>query len=160
MNKTSRTAASISAAAMPTGISYLVGRLERLLRRRLNDVLSRHGLTVQQYTMLAMLGARGPLSNAQLAERSFITPQTANEMVKSMEGRGWIARNPDPDHGRIIHLSLTRKGKDQLARCYVVAAELEAAMLSTLEDDERELLRSYLKSCIHALGAQMAEGEH
>ena len=156
MKKTS--AAKNLGASMPTGVSYLIGRLDRLLRRRLGEVLSPQGLTVQQYTALAVLGARGQLSNAQLAERSFVTPQTANEMVKGMEGRGWIERSADPSHGRIIHLRLTRAGNAALNKGHAAAAELEQIMLSRLPQAERDQLLGNLKICAQTLGAMIVEG--
>jgi DNA-binding MarR family transcriptional regulator len=153
-------AAERAAASAPTGISYLVGRLDRLLRRRLGEALSPQGLTVQQYTALAVLGARGQLSNAQLAERSFITPQTANEMVKSMDERGWIERSPAPGHGRIIHLRLTRKGRDMLERGHAAAAALESKMLTGLADNDRDEMHAYLKACVESLGAMLMDSGH
>lgn len=155
MKKTS--AAKTTGTSMPTGISYLIGRLDRLLRRRLGEVLSPQGLTVQQYTALAVLGARGQLSNAQLAERSFVTPQTANEMVKGMEGRGWIERSPDPGHGRIIHLRLTRTGRTILNKGHLAAAELEQIMLARMAQKERDLLLGHLRTCSQTLGAMIVE---
>jgi DNA-binding MarR family transcriptional regulator len=144
--------------SMPTGVSYLIGRLDRLLRRRLGEVLSPQGLTVQQYTALAVLDARGQLSNAQLAERSFVTPQTANEMVKGMESRGWIERSADPTHGRIIHLRLTRAGRAILNKGHSAAAELEQIMLDRLPQTERDHLLGNLKICAQAVGAMIVEG--
>lgn len=155
--KKSATAAD-GQTGVPTGIAYLVGRLDRLLRRRLGETLSHQGLTVQQYTALAVLGSRGQLSNAQLAERSFVTPQTANEMVKAMEARGWIERSQDPAHGRIILLRLTRAGQAVLDRCHAAAAELEERMLTHLGAAEREQLHGHLKTCAQALGAMIIEG--
>jgi DNA-binding MarR family transcriptional regulator len=142
-------------AATPSGVAYLVGRLDRLLRRRMNEVLAGQGLSVQQYTVLAMLGARGQLSNAQLAERAFVTPQTANELVKSMESREWIERSPDPDHGRIIHLRLTRKGRSMLERGHAAAAAIEAMMLAGTSAADREYLHAALKACVQSLGAML-----
>ena len=149
-------AAANTGASIPTGISYLIGRLDRLLRRRLGEVLSPQGLTVQQYTALAVLGARGQLSNAQLAERSFVTPQTANEMVKGMEERGWIERSPG--HGRVIHLRLTRTGRAILKNGHLAAAELEQFMLAKMPQREREQLLGHLKTCAQTLGAMIVEG--
>ena len=142
---------------MPTGISYLIGRLERLLRRRLGEVLAPKGLTVQQYTALAMLGNRKQLSNAQLAERSFVTPQTANEMVKGMEARGWIERSADPHHGRIILLQLTSEGQAVLTEGLSAAAKLEQTMLARLPQTERDQLLAHLKICAQTVGAMIVE---
>ena len=142
----------------PTGVSYLVGRLDRLLRRRLSEVLAPHGLSVQQYTALAVLDSRGPLSNAQLAERSFVTPQTANEMIKAMQLRGWVERHPAPARGRAVMLQPTAAGLELLGAAHAAAAELEERMLAGFAARERDRLQSELGACVHALGALMAEG--
>ena len=94
------------AAAAPGPTAYLIGRLDRALRRHLAEAVRPFGLTVPQYTALAVLRSRGELSNARLAERSFMTPQAANEMVKLMESRQWLSRQPDPTHGRIVLILL------------------------------------------------------
>lgn len=133
----------------PAGISYLIGRLHRLLRRRLGEAISHMGLTVQQYTVLSVLGARGQLSNAQLAERSLITPQAANEMVKAMEERGWIDRAADPNHGRVIHLRLTDAGREILDAAHAAVAALEDEMLAGIA--ARDRFQDQLRACVNAL---------
>jgi DNA-binding MarR family transcriptional regulator len=137
--------------AMPTGIAYLVGHLERLVRRRLREVISPLGLTIQQYTVLTVLDARGRLSNAQLAERSLVTPQSANETVKNMERRGWIGRTADPSHGRIIHLHLTPLGKQTLTKAHAAAADFEQEMLKELSINDHKRYRNYLSTSIRTL---------
>ncbi len=143
--------ASEAAFPSPSGIAYLVGHLERLVRRRLSEALSPLGLTIQQYTALSVLGARGHLSNAQLAERSLVTPQSANELVKVMVKRGWIERSADPSHGRIIHLSLTPQGLEVAKQAHAAAARFEAEMLEELSSRERQRYRHYLSASVHAL---------
>ncbi len=142
---------SAAPSTSPSGISYLVGHLDRLVRRRLGEAISPLGLTIQQYTALAVLGARGRLSNAQLAERSLVTPQSANELVKVMEKRGWIERSADPSHGRIIHLHLTASGQEILQQAHTAAAEFEASMLVGLTARDRERYREYLSESVRAL---------
>lgn len=143
----------------PSGIAYLIGRLNRVLRRRMGEVLSPIGLTLQQYTALAVLGARGQLSNAQLAERAFVTPQTANEMVKAMEGNGWIKRTPDPNHGRVIQLKLTAAGNKVLTEANTATARLEDEMLVGMSPENRQCFHDQLKASIHALSLTMIHGE-
>jgi DNA-binding MarR family transcriptional regulator len=151
------TARRTATAAAPSGIAYLIGRLHRMLRRRLGEVISPLGLTVQQYTILAVLGARGQLSNAQLAERAFVTPQTANEMVKAMEVNGWIERSPDPNHGRVIHLKLTRKGREVLEGAHAATAVLEVEMLAGIAARDRQRFHDQVKGAIHALSLTMPD---
>jgi DNA-binding MarR family transcriptional regulator len=134
-------------------VSYLVGRLDRLLRRRLRDVLGHHGLTLPEYTTLSVLRARGGLSNAQLARRSLITPQSMSEVLSSLLGRGLIARAADPDHGRIIRTELTRAGTAALAACDRAVDELEREMLGALGTQERAGLLTSLAACVRTLEA-------
>uniref|UniRef100_UPI0025EC666F MarR family winged helix-turn-helix transcriptional regulator n=1 Tax=uncultured Massilia sp. TaxID=169973 RepID=UPI0025EC666F len=121
----------------PTGLAYLVGRLDHVLGQRLRDVLAPVGMTVPQYTALSVFRAHGALSNAQLATRTMTSPQSANEMVKQMEAKGWIARQPDPAHGRIIRISLTAAGEAILGDGDVRVLEVENLMFADLGKDGR-----------------------
>jgi DNA-binding MarR family transcriptional regulator len=120
------------ASARPR-LTYLIGSLDRILRRKMTDALAPLGLTLAQFTALSVLEARGEASNAQLAERSFITPQSANEVMSVMASRNWITREPDPNHGRIVVLRLTDEGREVLHRCMATVHVLEAQMLAGIE---------------------------
>jgi DNA-binding MarR family transcriptional regulator len=134
-----------------------VGRLDRALRRRLTEAIAPHGLTVAQYTALSVLATRGALSNAQLAERSFTSPQAANEMVKAMEERGFLAREPHPSHGRILNITLTARGAALLSRCNEAVDKVEADLLSGLRPEERDDLQRFLRTCFSALASDLLE---
>src|SRR5439155_21814414 len=95
-----------SVAAVSVRLSYVVGRLDRVLRRRLGEALAPHGLTVADYTALSVLRSRSGLSNAQLARRTLITPQSMNEVLGRLVERGYVDRSQDTDHGRIIRAEL------------------------------------------------------
>lgn len=133
--------------------AYLVGKLDRVLRRRIAEAVAPYGLSVPQYTALSVLNARGVLSNAQLAERSFISPQAANEMVKAMEEHGWLLREPHPSHGRILHLRLTPRGTALLSQCDAAVDEVEADLLKDLLPGERDDLQRLLRACFSALAS-------
>jgi DNA-binding MarR family transcriptional regulator len=137
--------------------SYLVGRLDRALRRRLDDVLGEHGLTVRQYTTLSVLRARSGLSNAQLARRSLMTPQSMNEVLAALVALDYVERQPDASHGRVIRTQLTAAGEAVLAACDGAVDKLEEEMLSELDAAERERLVAGLRSCARMLGAGIHE---
>jgi DNA-binding MarR family transcriptional regulator len=132
-------------------IGYRIGRLDRAVRQRLAEVTSAFGLTVAQYTALSVLAARGPLSNAQLARRSFVTPQAMNEIVAAMTAKGMVARAPDASHGRIVRISLTRKGGRVLRPCDAAARRVEDEMLAGLSRRKRATLLELLGACVAAL---------
>ena len=132
--------------------SYMVGRLDRALRRRLEEAVGSQGLTVRQYTTLSVLRARSGLSNAQLARRSLMTPQSMNEVLAALVALGFVRREPDESHGRVIRTELTPAGAAALEPCDRAADRLEEEMLAELSGPEREQLLAGLKSCARMLG--------
>jgi DNA-binding MarR family transcriptional regulator len=135
----------------PLGVAYMVGRLDRALRLKFRKVLEPMGLTLTQYTVLSVFYSSGSLSNAKLAERTMVSPQAANELIKGMEKNGWILRKPDPNHGRIIRISLTREGKRLLTRSNKVIAKMEQQMLQGLSNKEIATLHGQLRKSVSKL---------
>jgi DNA-binding MarR family transcriptional regulator len=130
----------------------MLGRLELAVRRSLAEGLASVGVTLPQYTALSVLRDRGALSNAQLARRVLITPQSTIKVIAALEKKGLITRVPDPDHGRILRTLLTPNGQDVLAACDRVAEQVEGRMLEELSPDQRDELRANLKTCVRNLG--------
>jgi DNA-binding MarR family transcriptional regulator len=130
----------------------MLGRLELAVRRSLSEGLASVGVTLPQYTALSVLRDRGALSNAQLARRVLITPQSTIKVIAALEKKGLITRVPDPDHGRILRTLLTPNGQDVLAACDRVAEQVEGRMLEELSPDQRDELRANLKTCVRNLG--------
>ena len=138
-------------------VSYLIGRLDRALRRRLDEVLGPHGLTVRQYTTLSVLRARAGLSNAQLARRSLMTPQSMNEVLAGLVERGLVRRTPATDHGRVIPTELTAVGLSVLEACDGAVDSLETDMLAELGPEERTAFSAGLRTTARRLGAGIHE---
>jgi DNA-binding MarR family transcriptional regulator len=134
-------------------VSYVVARLDRALRREIDDRVREHGLTATQYTALSVLASRAGLSNAQLARRSYITPQSMSQLIAALERQKLIERIPDPAHRRILRAQLTRKGRRVLAACDAAVDDMERRMLRDVPAAERDRFRSQLIECVHGLGA-------
>lgn len=143
----------------PSGTCYLIGRIDHALNRRMLEVLAPLGLTVSQYTALSFLESQAQISNAQLAERTMISPQSANEMVKQMGEKGWVERAPDPFHGRVVRLSVTVSGMVVLQQAHAAVAALESAMLAGLTKPQRAALQSGLRNVLHALSPQKGSSD-
>jgi len=140
--------------------SYLIKQLERSTRTRLDALMSEHGLTTLQYTALSVVAAQPGMPSAQLARRSFVTPQAANEMVTALEGKGLLERSPDPSNRRQIQLRLTRVGQRTLERCEQSADRFEAALFGELSDPEHARLRRLLQRCLGLLRDDPASAAH
>ncbi len=134
-------------------ISYVVARLERAVRRAINERVSAYDLTVLQYTTLSVLGRRGELSNAQLARRSYMSPQAMSEVIDALEKKRLISRSQHPNHRRVYPAALTAKGKKVLAACERLVDEMETEMLADLTQAEQRKLRNGLVSAVRGLDA-------
>jgi DNA-binding MarR family transcriptional regulator len=130
---------------------YLVGRIDRVVRRHIHDAVKGYGLSVNQYTTLSVLDRRSGLSNAQLARRALVSPQSMNEVLLTLERRGLVRRRAHPDHGRILQTRLTPKGRRLLAACDTGVREVEARMIGDLSPGDQAALRNGLLSGVRAL---------
>ena len=158
MTDTVDTSAGALAGAVEPRISYVIARLERAVRAAINERVRPYGLTTLQYTTLSVLGLRGqPLSNAQLARRAYMTPQSMIEVIDALERKGLIRRDPHPNHRRVYPATLTPKGRRVLAVCDASVAEMEEEMTAELGPADRELLHASLKACVRALHAGFPE---
>jgi DNA-binding MarR family transcriptional regulator len=132
-------------------LSYVVARLERIIRQRIAEAVEPHGLGVPHYTALSILGRRGGLSNAQLARRTYISPQGMNQVLDQLEDAGLILRQPHATHGRILEVKLTKEGKAVLIACDKAVDKMEAEMLKELGTREQDQLMHMLVACVRSL---------
>jgi DNA-binding MarR family transcriptional regulator len=128
-----------------------------VLRGRLTAAVQPAGLTLPGYTALSVLQAQDGLSNAQLARRSLVTPQSMSEALTLLVDRGYVRRRADPDHGRIIRTELTKAGRRALERCDRAVDDVEREMLVDLDAAEVASLREGLTYCGRALERELAE---
>jgi DNA-binding MarR family transcriptional regulator len=137
-------------------LSYLIGRLDRVLRRRLSAAVEPEGLSLPAYTALSVLRAHDGLSNAQLARRSLVTPQSMSEALALLVARRYVRRRADPEHGRVIRTELTNAGRRALERCDRAVDRVEREMLHDLDEGDVDGLRNALGLCGRALGDDVA----
>ncbi|MEV0181659.1 MarR family transcriptional regulator [Streptomyces sp. NPDC050625] len=130
---------------------YLLKRAELVVRARLEELLRPAGITALQYTALTVLERRDGVSAAQLARDSFVTAQSMADMVRALEGRGLIRREPNSRNRREKVILLTDAGRELLAEYAEPARRLEERMVQDLRPDEVEQFRGSLKSAHRAL---------
>jgi DNA-binding MarR family transcriptional regulator len=138
-------------------LSYVIGRLERALRRRLTAAVEPMGLTLPAYTALSVLRVQDGLSNAQLARRSFVTPQSMSEVLALLVERGYVRRRAEPGHGRVLRTELTKAGNRALDRCDRAVDAIERELLADLDGTEAAELRDVLIRCGRSLDFELAE---
>jgi DNA-binding MarR family transcriptional regulator len=130
---------------------YLMKQVELAVRAELDDLTRPVGLTALQYTALTVLEQHPDLTAAHLARHSFVTAQSAGDMVTALIDRGLIERHRDPADRRRLVMSLTLDGQRLLDRLRPRVAEIESRMLAQLSAGDAHALRSSLELCREAL---------
>lgn len=129
-------------------VSYSVGKLDKLVNQQLSEILSELEVSLPQFTMLSNLHIHGEMANAKLALRSFISPQASNQIIKTMEEKGWITKSGDPNHGRILLIGLTVEGQEIYERCRIKSMEFENKMLDGLPAENVLMLKATIQRLI------------
>jgi DNA-binding MarR family transcriptional regulator len=136
---------------MDDRIGYILKRVQAILRARMDEVLETRGLTMPQYAALSALERNPGISNAELARRSFVTPQTMIRIVANLEASELVAREPHPTHGRVLQTTLTAKGRRLVAACHEGILAVENRMLESVTRHERKKLLELLRRCAESL---------
>lgn len=152
------TASEDSPAQTGARVGYLVYRLERRLRSRLDNAVRSYGLTTTEYVTLSVLRTHDGMSSAQLARSAFVTPQAMNVVITALQKRRLVRRRNDPQHRRVLRISVTTKGLDALERCDQSMDVIEADMLDDLEPEDVDVLKDLLARCAHSLETRRQDG--
>ncbi len=142
------------AATLPkpgTGIRGEAGRIGYLLRQAqvaarngFDRALAEFGLTLPQFSAMTIVDAYDGLSSADLARLSMLTPQTVNQVVRTLEDRGLVRRTAHAVHGRVLCLSLTGAGKALLPKARRRVYRIEKQMVAGLPRRDEAVIRRWL----------------
>ncbi|MFJ9809093.1 MarR family winged helix-turn-helix transcriptional regulator [Streptomyces sp. NPDC101158] len=136
---------------MSTSLLYLLKRTELAVRARLDELLKPAGITALQYTALTVLERHDGISAAQLARDSFVTAQSMADMVRALEGRGLVRREPNPANRRERLILLAGPGRRLLAEYAGPARALEERMVADMSAEQVGAFREALVGAWRAL---------
>lgn len=129
----------------------LSGRLTYLLKRALlsldglhEELLAPLGVNHRELAVLLLLDAREPESQQQVAGRLGVDRTTMVALIDGLEGKGLVARRPDPADRRRNVIELTAAGRKTLPRATRASDQAEARLLDDLDEAEAAQLRALL----------------
>jgi len=136
---------------LPTSLGYLLKEASSALRIAMEDVLRPLGMTVTSYSCLELLAQRPGLSNSELARGAFVTRQSMNVLLRSLEREGWVTRATTASEGRALPVTLTDAGRRQRAHASAAVKTVEDRMLAELSAPERRQAFELLTRMTRAL---------
>lgn len=133
------------------------------LHRLMTDLVKRYqfrdrsriccfGVSVSGCYVLDELAERGDQTMQALAARLFLSVSTMSRVVGQLVRRGLVSRRRDPGDGRVVWVSLTREGKEVLARIHEGLIDSQREILRPLSAGEREAVVRVLGQLVGAVG--------
>ena len=118
-------------AAGAAAPQMLIGALLRVpaqaIHRRIIGELNAAGFDDLRVPHMAVLQFPGPdgVRPGMLAERAGMSKQAMNQLLRSLEGLGYLARSDAPDTGRARIVRLTKRGRAAYAKIHAILRDIE-----------------------------------
>ncbi len=137
-------------SARPAPGDMLIGALLRVpaqaIHRRIIEQLNAAGFDDLRLPHMAVLQFPGPdgVRPGVLAERAGTSKQAMNQLLKSLEGLGYVVRSDAPDEGRARVVRFTRRGRAAYARLHGILRDIEREWSAELGPRRFAQLRALL----------------
>ncbi len=128
----------------------LIGALLRVpaqaIQRRLIRNLNAAGFEELTLPHMAVLQFPGPdgARPTTLAERAGMSKQAMNQLLRSLEGFGYIARSDAPDEGRARIIRFTKRGHAAYAKIHDLHRDIEREWIAELGPKDFTQLKALL----------------
>jgi DNA-binding MarR family transcriptional regulator len=136
---------------LDTSLGYMLKAAASTLHSALEAVLRPLGMTITHYSCLELLAQRPGLSNSELARGAFVTRQSMNVLLQTLERQGLVVRPARAPVGRALPTELTARGRRQLTMASAAVRRVEQDMLANLNASEQDQMRRLLTACIASL---------
>ena len=137
---------------LTTSLGYLLKEASSALRAAMEAVLRPLGMTVTHYSCLELLAQRPGLSNSELARGAFVTRQSMNVLLQTLERDGYVTRPTQAPVGKALPARLTPRGRRSLAKATAAVRSVEIRMLRGMTEAEQSDAFAILQRMIRSLG--------
>lgn len=136
---------------LDTSLGYLLKEASSALRAAMEAVLRPLGMTITHYSCLELLAQRPGLSNSELARGAFVTRQSMNVLLQSLERDGYVTRPVDARVGKTQPAQLTPLGHRSLEKATAAVRSVEVRMLGGMTPEEQTAAFTALTRMIRSL---------
>lgn len=128
---------------------YLLMNISKQLKYDLNQALIQKGVTVQQWAVIQQINQRKETTVAELSFQLGMDKPTVSGIVKRLEGKLLLKKQPNPTDQRSSLLLLTEAGEAVLKECQIISEEILEKSLAVLSKEEQETLNHLLTKINH-----------
>ena len=91
------------------------------------------------------------MSNSELARGAFVTRQSMNVLLQTLERQGYVTRPAEAPVGKVLPTRLTPRGRRSLKKATVAVRSVEIRMLAGTTETEQSDAFRILQRMIHSL---------
>lgn len=102
------------------------------------QIWDREGLTVTQLRLLSFLVEEEGLSNAELAERLYVTRPSVSALLERLERGGFIRREVAPHDRRGIRIWIEPRGRNAASTLSADVQEYTSGLMDDMTAEEKE----------------------
>ena len=118
-------------------LPYLVNRVGTIIAEQFGaDALARHGLSIAEWRVLAVLASNGGQRQIDLADLTSIEASTLSRLVTRLMRMGLVTRTRSANSNREVVVKLSPKGQTLVARLIPIARDYEAAAIAGISASE------------------------
>ena len=136
---------------LETSLGYLLKEASSVLRAAMEEALRPFGMSVTHYSCLELLAQRPGLSNSELARGAFVTRQSMNVLLQSLEREGYVTRSAEASIGKVLPSRLTPRGRQRLDEASIAIRSVEVRMLAGMTETEQSSAFQILQRMIRSL---------
>ncbi|MDX1929727.1 MAG: MarR family transcriptional regulator [Pirellulaceae bacterium] len=112
------------------------------MHRQSDARFAKHGVTADQFVLLATLSRGDALTQRDLARRMSSDPSTVRAMLVLLEKQGLVEREVHPSDSRARVVSLTAAGKRKFRQLWNAGESIRKKMIDAVEpENAAELIR-------------------
>lgn len=137
---------------MHSKFGFLSYEISHVIRQRFNKEAENIGFTHAQWRALVHLSENENCRQIDLAEILEIKPITLARQIDLLEESGLVRRNKDVEDRRAYRLELTPKAQSIMQELWDIADAVEAEVLKSLTQQEREQMTALLERIKTSLG--------
>jgi len=141
-------------------LGYWTCMTAHALEKAMNEELAAHGITYQQWQVLAWLSLKGgTLTQGELIERLKIEPPTLAGILERMERAGWVSRETDPEDRRKKIVRPTPAVEPVWKRMVACAKQVRAQAFKGLSEATVRQTREVLETVLNNLNVEATRRE-
>lgn len=127
------------------------------LHRRSDAAFAEHGITADQFVLLANLARGQAMTQRELAARMPSDPSTVRAMLVLLEKQGLVTREAHPTDARARTVSLTKAGVRTFQKAFDAGQVVRDQMAESLSAGETRTLVSLLQRMTESLRERVTE---